>query len=209
MDTRDELRVIHALRLKGFASSDIIAQTASIPVENVSTALEELTESGAVRFKAGTMTGYSLMPQGRQRGEQLLAAQLDAHGCRAEMQAAYGHFLALNRPFLELCTRWQTRTLDGELGVNDHTDRTYDDSIIAELVDTHDLMVPVCRELHELLDRFESYETRFEHALVAVRNGDTQWFTKPIIDSYHSVWFELHEDLLATLGIDRSQEGQQ
>jgi hypothetical protein len=27
-----------------------------------------------------------------------------------------------------------------------------------------------------------------------------------MIDSYHTVWFELHEDLLATLGRQRSQE---
>ena len=26
------------------------------------------------------------------------------------------------------------------------------------------------------------------------------------VASYHSVWFQLHEDLLATLGIDRSGE---
>jgi hypothetical protein len=28
-----------------------------------------------------------------------------------------------------------------------------------------------------------------------------------MIASYHTVWFELHEDLLATLGIERSSEG--
>jgi hypothetical protein len=27
-----------------------------------------------------------------------------------------------------------------------------------------------------------------------------------MIDSYHTVWFQLHEDLLNTLGIDRSTE---
>jgi hypothetical protein len=37
-------------------------------------------------------------------------------------------------------------------------------------------------------------------------SGDRDWFTKPTIDSYHTVWFELHEDLLATLGIDRISE---
>ena len=37
--------------------------------------------------------------------------------------------------------------------------------------------------------------------------GDTDWFTKPMIPSYHTVWFELHEDLLATLGIERGSEG--
>ncbi|MDQ1375434.1 MAG: hypothetical protein QOJ09_2772, partial [Actinomycetota bacterium] len=28
----------------------------------------------------------------------------------------------------------------------------------------------------------------------------------PLIDSYHTVWFELHEDLLSTLGIERGSE---
>jgi hypothetical protein len=27
-----------------------------------------------------------------------------------------------------------------------------------------------------------------------------------MIDSYHTVWFQLHEDLLNTLGIERSKE---
>ena len=39
-----------------------------------------------------------------------------------------------------------------------------------------------------------------------MRRGETDWLTKPIIDSYHTVWFELHEDLLATLGLERGHE---
>ena len=46
-----------------------------------------------------------------------------------------------------------------------------------------------------------------EAALARLHAGDKDWFTKPLIDSYHTVWFQLHEDLLTTLGIERSQEG--
>ena len=42
--------------------------------------------------------------------------------------------------------------------------------------------------------------------MIRVTEGDRDWFTKPTIDSYHTVWFELHEDLLATLGLERSSE---
>jgi hypothetical protein len=28
-----------------------------------------------------------------------------------------------------------------------------------------------------------------------------------MIASYHTVWFEMHEDLLSTLGIERGSEG--
>jgi hypothetical protein len=27
-----------------------------------------------------------------------------------------------------------------------------------------------------------------------------------MIDSYHTIWFELHDDLLATLGLERADE---
>jgi hypothetical protein len=39
-----------------------------------------------------------------------------------------------------------------------------------------------------------------------VRAGEGDWFTSPLVDSYHTVWFELHEDLLATLGLERAEE---
>jgi hypothetical protein len=62
------------------------------------------------------------------------------------------------------------------------------------------------QELGRVLARFGVYDQRFDHAAVRVASGDHDWFTKPSIDSYHTVWFELHENLLATLGIDRSSE---
>ncbi len=34
----------------------------------------------------------------------------------------------------------------------------------------------------------------------------TEWLTKPTILSYHTLWFQLHEDLLATLGLERAAE---
>ena len=37
-------------------------------------------------------------------------------------------------------------------------------------------------------------------------NGEPAWVTRPRVDSCHTVWMELHEDLLATLGIDRGGE---
>jgi hypothetical protein len=66
--------------------------------------------------------------------------------------------------------------------------------------------VPICEELARSLRRFANYGPRLTTALERVRSGDIDWFTKPMIASYHTIWFELHEDLLATLGIERGQE---
>jgi VIT1/CCC1 family predicted Fe2+/Mn2+ transporter len=36
--------------------------------------------------------------------------------------------------------------------------------------------------------------------------GDSAWLLKPLIDSYHTVWFELHEDLIGLAGHTREAE---
>jgi hypothetical protein len=65
----------------------------------------------------------------------------------------------------------------------------------------------VLDDLASAMTRYHPYEPRFGAALAKLDAGEREWFTKPLIDSYHTVWFELHEDLLSTLGIERSQEG--
>jgi hypothetical protein len=39
-----------------------------------------------------------------------------------------------------------------------------------------------------------------------MRAGDTSWFTRPLVDSYHTVWFELHEELIGAAGLTREDE---
>lgn len=206
MENEDELRVVHALRLKSLGEVALIAEVAGLPVDRVEATLARLASEGHVRFRDGALRGWLLNPSGRTHGEQLLAAQLDQLDARESLQSIYQRFLELNQPFLQLCTSWQVRTIDGEQRPNDHADATYDAGVIARLVQTDAAIQPVCRDLADLLDRFAHYGPRFAAALGNVRAGDTAWITKPMIDSYHTVWFELHEDLLASLGIDRAME---
>ncbi|MBV9819707.1 MAG: hypothetical protein JOZ07_15350 [Solirubrobacterales bacterium] len=46
-------------------------------------------------------------------------------------------------------------------------------------------------------------QVRRQAALDKVRDGDLDWMAKPTIDSYHAVWFELHEALLQSQGLER------
>jgi hypothetical protein len=39
-----------------------------------------------------------------------------------------------------------------------------------------------------------------------VRSGEVAWFARPIIDSYHTVWFELHDELIVATGLTREAE---
>jgi len=55
------------------------------------------------------------------------------------------------------------------------------------------------------LSRFGGYPDRFRAALERVDRGQRNWVDGSRIDSCHTVWFELHEDLLSTLGLERGE----
>lgn len=201
-----QLRVLHALRLKSFIDTEAVAAMVGADAATTAAELEVLAAQELIRHKQGSLTGWMLLPLGRQRGEELLAAELDETGSRKGLESLYARFLDQNQPFLALCTDWQTRTIDGELVRNDHGDAEYDAAVITRLNGIDVAMQPVWSDLGELLDRFGQYGSRFAEALERLNHGDTDWFTSPLVDSYHTVWFELHEDLLASLGIERAKE---
>ncbi len=195
------------LRLKGFVGAEVVADAAGLDLEAVEATLAELEAAGHARYREGRISGWMLTPEGRAAGEAELAAELDAAGARDVVTAAYQAFLAMNQEMLSACTAWQMREEDGEQKVNDHTDADYDAAVVDSLAAIDERVQPICADLAGALERFGGYDVRFTTSLGKLRGGDIDWFTKPMIDSYHTVWFELHENLLASLGIDRATEG--
>jgi hypothetical protein len=200
------LLVLHTVRLKGFADADPVAATTGLPVDEVVAELERARDAGLVVRREGRITGWSLTPEGRAEAARTVMAELDGAGARAAVQEAYRRFLSCNKELLGVCTDWQLRTVDGHQVANDHSDAAYDESVVKRLRLIDDAVQPVCDDLAGALGRFGRYGPRLSIALTRVEAGELDWFTKPLIDSYHTVWFELHEDLLATLGIERGSE---
>ena len=64
---------------------------------------------------------------------------------------------------------------------------------------------PIGDQLADDLARFAGYPDRFAGALERVDQGQRNWVDGTRIDSCHTVWFELHEDLLSTLGLERGE----
>jgi hypothetical protein len=203
-----DLLVLHGLRLKSFAPVDVIAVSAGIDVDEVAPRLEQFRDKEWVRYREGALTGWMLLPAGRLEATRLLTEELESTGGRDQIDGAYRQFLTLNQALLQVCTDWQLRPIEGvdEPVLNDHSDASYDTNVIGVLQSLDAEVQPICAELASVLDRFSNYSPRLAHALERTRAGDVDWFTKPTIDSYHTVWFELHENLLATLGIERGTE---
>jgi hypothetical protein len=202
--TDPRLLVLHGLRLKGFAEAADVATLVGLDPAAVTSELEQLKAEELVLYREGRLTGWALTPAGRKAQEAGLQAELAACGARDAIFDAYKRFLDLNTDLLAVCTAWQMKD---DATINDHTDAAYDQAVIDRLHELHERVAPIIDDLESTLGRYCGYRGRLESSLARLRSGETEWFTKPLIDSYHTVWFQLHEDLLNTLGIERSQEG--
>ena len=204
--SESNLLILHTLRIRGFVELSEIVISTRLKVEEVESHLDSFKENNLVNYREGRIEGWMLTQEGRGRSQQLVASELESSGFREEINSNYQDFLSSNQKFLSLCTDWQLRTVNGEQEINDHSDTTYDEEVITRLVDINNEIQPVCKSLADSLNRFEGYSRRFSEALHKVQNNEPEWFTKPMIDSYHTIWFELHENLLVTLGIERTKE---
>lgn len=198
--------VLHALRLKGFADRRALGEATGVRGARLDPILERLKGEGLVDHRQGRLTGWALSSHGRAGHAALMAADTAPEGVREDIGGAYRRFLAINADLLETCTMWQLREQDGRPVINDHSDIGYDTAVIDRLRRVHEAVRPICAVLGRSLVRLSGYGARLDAAMEKVAAGDLEWFTRPVIDSYHTVWFELHEDLLLTLGFERAGE---
>ena len=178
--------LLHELRLRGF-----------IPAR--ASALEaELTEAGLAMTRG---TNLALTPAGR--SAHAVWARLPA-GSPEETVAkdAYQAFLPLNTQLLRICTDWQLRP-DGSL--NDHSDSAYDFKVLERLDRLDERIATLVNRLAETVPRFSAYPVRLTAALDKITD-DRQWLASPRCDSYHTVWMQMHEDLLTAVGASREDE---
>ena len=144
-----------------------------------------------------------LSPEGRARLNELLAAERE-NADQVAISDAYDKFRSVNADFKALVADWQLK--DGE--PNPHDDQEYDSAVLARLVDVHERVIPVTAAVASQLPRLARYSDKLAAALAKIQSGDTTWLTRPIVDSYHTVWFELHEELILAAGLTRESEAQ-
>ncbi|HEV2810899.1 MAG TPA: hypothetical protein VGV93_10955 [Acidimicrobiales bacterium] len=198
---------LHVLRIKGVAEAGALATATGFGMEQITSALADLVARGLAEYRDGVLTGWRPTAPGVRHDDAWLCRELEAAGARTALEEAYHSFLALNPELLRACTAWQLVDAgDGSQTPNDHRDASYDAGVVAHLAEIHRRVQPVVLELSRHLPRFGPYRPRLQTALDRVRAGDGDWFTRPLLDSYHQVWFELHQDLLSTLGLDRTTE---
>lgn len=204
-DSPRNLLALHAVRIIGFGDPATITRRFGLDCADVNELLLDAPAHGWTSYSTFDGTGgWSLTERGRAENERQLAGELARTGRAEEVRDAYSEFLPLNAVLLRACTDWQLKPVPGDrLAPNDHTDPTWDSCVLDALVRIEEALAPLNDRLANLLTRFSGYSARFSTALTRARAGEHAWVDRTDIDSCHRVWFELHEDLIATLGIDR------
>jgi hypothetical protein len=201
----DSHRVLHTLRCIGSAGDDRLSLASGLSQVVASECLHQLSNDGLAVLDPGPFGGWSITDAGRLADDQWLGEELDTSGARGKVRDGYQQFLLLNPGLLEICSDWQMRTIGGSPALNDHTDPDYDAAVLSRLFRVDESVQGLLVDLAEAVTRFSVYTGRMEQALRHAMAGD-HGYVADRLDSYHTVWFQLHEDLLTTLGMSREEE---
>lgn len=120
-----------------------------------------------------------------------------------ELNSLFDGFLPINRRLRDVCSAWQSRP-DGT--PNDHSDGAYDDTIRDRLDEVHSAIGPILRRMAAIEPRLAGYRPRLQEALDKFDDGESNWLASPLMDSYHTVWMHLHQELILMLGLTRADD---
>lgn len=175
-----------ALRVQGIATPERAAAALGIDPDGAKQRLVALVAAGLAIERTGRLAGFTLTPAGVDAFDKLLADE----GLRTSegLRECYDRFMGVDPVVKTVCTRSQTEGPGAALD---------------ELVELHDRTRVCLRKIIALAPRYAPYLERLDDCVRRLQDGDTSAFTKPLAESYHQVWWELHQDLLLTLGLER------
>ena len=186
--------LLHEVRLRGLIEIEDGRRTRSSSPDS-----SKPGSSTPVRAASGS-------PRAGRAAHAAMGARVAGSEIETAVTRGYERFLPLNVELLRVCNDWQVRPG----GVpNDHRDAQYDWSVIDRLRDARRTDRARCSAASPATSPgSRATRRRLRAALQRVDDGEHEWFTSPRIDSYHTVWMQLHEDLLLALGLDRASEPQ-
>ncbi len=200
--TATQADMLRALLIKGAAPVDQLANAVSCATDMASSLADQLVACGLAEVSGG---GCRLTGEGRLKALDAFASDQDQLGADRSV-ALLEAFRPLDLRMKDTVTAWQLRATGHESLFNDHSDAAYDAQVLDTLSELHADTAGWMASLTAAFGRFSRYQARLERALAAARDGDQRYVASPRVDSYHGVWFELHEDLIRLAGHRRSDE---
>ncbi|MGQ0620050.1 MAG: hypothetical protein ACT4QA_09060 [Panacagrimonas sp.] len=194
--------VLHGLAIKKHASAAELTGLTGLSRPRIEALLSAAEAGGRLARAKGK---YLLSPLARVALEADYSRAFAAQRQDAAFIAAYDRFEHINVQLKALITDWQTIEIAGRRLANDHRDKAHDSRIIDRLGEFHERAATVLAQLIAGVPRLTHYDRALLAALERAEGGDIEWVSDVRIESYHTLWFELHEDLLRIVGQTRSE----
>jgi hypothetical protein len=196
--TAQEFVVLNYLDIRKFIAGPEAVETATgLNSDEVRAILERFEREGY--FLSGEM---HITSKGEGAAKSYRQNEL-GEAERNTLVTVYEGFGRADTKIKQLVTDWQVRRISGSQVVNDHTDREYDFMILSRLFDLHGQTGRIFSELLPIVGRYGTYWKRLNLAIEKIKEGNSDYLSRPSLDSYHTVWFEFHEDLLKLMGKKR------
>ena len=195
-------QVMHAVAIKRNGGADSISSISGLDLKSVTKILNDGVSSGRLVKIDDT---FLLSPAGRMILDSEYSRFCDEIRSQRQFLDAYEKFEIINKELKQLITDWQTIKVGDQIIPNDHSDSEYDEKIIDKLGVIHEKFEPVLDIMVKSVERFANYSAKLINALEKSEDGELEWMSDAQLDSYHTVWFELHEDLLRLLGRTREE----
>jgi hypothetical protein len=178
---------LHLLRIKGAVDASTLERLGA------DSAADRLARHGLLRV---TQRGSALTRAGFDRHAEMIAEERSAID-QEVMAGAYERFLAVNAPVKAACSAWQFSSGGPE-----------DLFHVAEALDRNLSRIKIgLTRAAQIAPRFQGYLDGLVNAAGRVAEGDGRYVNEPELPSFHTLWFECHEDFLVTLGREREPEG--
>lgn len=182
--------ILHCLAMEGVAETGTVVGDTGVPEAEVTDTLEELEEQGFVESEGF----WYLTDEGEAHLDELLRQRFSSEELD-ELENRYPEFESLDIEFKDLANAWQQSDDEGN-----------NEKLIEQLAEHHrDVESYVAAFSDPIQTEYETYVGDLESALETLQEGNEEYYTGTEVDSYHTVWFHWHDDLLITLGKERDE----
>jgi predicted transcriptional regulator len=202
-----EFLVLNYLDIFG-ATADLrrIQKSTGLESEEVVACLSKLAEKRlVVKETRDIIEKWKITSDGERVVNSYRQLALERTGQRETIIKKFEEFENIyNMKFKHLATAWQVKIVNGRPVVNDHSDPEYDSAILNQVLDLHKNVLSTLKVIAGAIPMFRIYIERLDDAAKKMKENPREYFIRNE-DSYHNVWFELHENVLRLWGRERRE----
>jgi pyruvate,orthophosphate dikinase len=196
--------VLLVLCLKGIATPEMLGEIFGLQPEAARTEFDALRNRGLI--EPASIASLRASAAGAQRIAQTLGAIVATAGAQRAVDLVETFAARFDVSLKQIVTDWQLVSCPGGAPLpNDHSDPAYDDAVLNRLRTLHDAVVDWLPGLPSA-PHATHFAQRLARSLARCLAGDRRYVAGVTVDSYHSVWFELHEYLIRLAGRTRGAE---